>query len=303
MASPSPSSSPRWDSAWDNRNSGFISPSQLQLWKQHQQQQQQQHQAAGSPPVPPQTSQGAPSQSSIFRTMSRHSAKAAQAAPPPPSTQLQPTHSRTTSHFSFFSLKSRPQHNSQASTSSVGTAPHPSPPAGRPDEFGQQSKSSTSSTQPPLAGNGVKPTSPGNGPTSAPLSQAKPTVDNTPLPPPPTSAPERSSTSGSLAPPTSTQPMHPEIRSILGLIIAQGRKIYFSGQLVHHSEREPDGTRSKDDGWHDVWAQLSGTTLSLWDMKEIEEANKQGRQVPPKYINIQDAVSVNASLPSLRLPY
>lgn len=72
---------------------------------------------------------------------------------------------------------------------------------------------------------------------------------------------------------------------------------------MHHSEREPDGTRSKDDGWHDVWAQLSGTTLSLWDMKEIEEANKQGRQVPPKYINIQDAVSVNASLPSLLLPY
>ena len=106
----------------------------------------------------------------------------------------------------------------------------------------------------------------------------------------------RSSTSNSLTSPLPQ--LHPEIRSVIGLILAHGRKIYFSGPVVHHDEREPDGARSKDDGWHDVWAQLSGTTLSLWDMKEIEEASKEGRQVPPKYINIQDAVSQNKFLHS-----
>ena len=89
---------------------------------------------------------------------------------------------------------------------------------------------------------------------------------------------------------------HPEIRSVLGLVLAQGRKIYFAGPLVQHDEREPDGMRSKDDGWRDVWGQLGGTTLSLWDMKEIQEASKQNRQVPPKYVNIQDSVSAKNSV-------
>ncbi|KAF8269192.1 hypothetical protein EI94DRAFT_1699684 [Lactarius quietus] len=41
----------------------------------------------------------------------------------------------------------------------------------------------------------------------------------------------------------------------------------------------------KDEDWPDVWAQLSGT----WDTKEIEEASKQGKEVPPTYINVTDA--------------
>lgn len=62
--------------------------------------------------------------------------------------------------------------------------------------------------------------------------------------------------------------------------------------MVRKVERQPDGHKpAKDDGWRDVWAQLGGTTLSLWDMKEIEEANQQGRQAPPSYVNITDAVS------------
>ena len=36
---------------------------------------------------------------------------------------------------------------------------------------------------------------------------------------------------------------------------------------------------------------MSGTTLSVWDMVEIQEASKQGKQVPPSYINVTDAVS------------
>ena len=67
--------------------------------------------------------------------------------------------------------------------------------------------------------------------------------------------------------------------------------MYFSGPLVKRLERQPDGQRPlKDDGWVDVWAQLGGTTLSIWDMRDVEEANKQGKEVPPAYFNTTDAV-------------
>lgn len=36
---------------------------------------------------------------------------------------------------------------------------------------------------------------------------------------------------------------------------------------------------------------MGGTTFSIWDMQEIEEARQQGTEVPPTYINITDAVS------------
>jgi CCR4-NOT transcriptional complex subunit CAF120 len=89
--------------------------------------------------------------------------------------------------------------------------------------------------------------------------------------------------------------IHPEIRSVVQLTLAHARKVYFSGPLVRRVERQPDGARPhKDDGWIDVWAQLGGTTLSIWDMKSIAEASKEGKEVPPTYINIQDAVSANA---------
>ena len=92
--------------------------------------------------------------------------------------------------------------------------------------------------------------------------------------------------------PTST-PLHPEIRSLVQLTVAHAHKIYFSGPLVRRLERQPDGQKpSKDDGWIEVWAQLGGTTLSIWDMKEIQEASKQGKEVPPSYVNVQDAVCI-----------
>lgn len=85
-------------------------------------------------------------------------------------------------------------------------------------------------------------------------------------------------------------PLHPEIRSVVQLTIAHAHKIYFSGPLVRRFERQPDGHKpTKDEGWTEVWAQLGGTTLSVWDMKEIQEASKQGREVPPSYINVTDA--------------
>ncbi|KAG8872489.1 hypothetical protein FRB97_007573 [Tulasnella sp. 331] len=100
------------------------------------------------------------------------------------------------------------------------------------------------------------------------------------------------------APPAQPPPLHPELRSFVSLSFAHVHKIYFSGRLVRKIERLPDGSRPKDkDDWADVWGQLGGTTLSIWDMKEIEEANKQGREVPPSYVNVTDAfVSVLGSI-------
>jgi len=98
---------------------------------------------------------------------------------------------------------------------------------------------------------------------------------------------------GSQSPASAPNPLHPEIRSVVQLTFAHAHKIYFSGSLVRRLERQPDGQRPlKDEGWIEVWAQLGGTTLSIWDTKEIQEASKQGKEVPPSYINVTDAVCI-----------
>lgn len=91
--------------------------------------------------------------------------------------------------------------------------------------------------------------------------------------------------------------LHPEIRSVVSLTILHAQKIYYSGPLIRRIERQPDGHKPvKDDGWTEVWAQLGGTTLSIWDMAEIQEANRQGKEVPPTYVNVTDAVRIAFSL-------
>jgi CCR4-NOT transcriptional complex subunit CAF120 len=95
--------------------------------------------------------------------------------------------------------------------------------------------------------------------------------------------------------PAQSQPvqLHPEIHSLVTLTHAHAHKVYMSGRLIRRYERLPDGHHPiKDEGWQDVWAQLGGTTLSIWDMKEVNEARKQGREVPPTNINVTDAVSL-----------
>lgn len=87
--------------------------------------------------------------------------------------------------------------------------------------------------------------------------------------------------------------IHPEIQQVVGLTLAHSGKVYCSGPLVRRIERNPDGTISKDAKWVDVWAQLGGTTLSVWDMEAIKKASEEGREEPPTYINVTDSVSVN----------
>ncbi|KAG6898735.1 hypothetical protein C0993_004785 [Termitomyces sp. T159_Od127] len=79
-------------------------------------------------------------------------------------------------------------------------------------------------------------------------------------------------------------PLHLEIRSAVQLFTAHAHKIYYSGPLVRRIER-----RTADEVWFEVWAQLGGTTLSIWDMAKIEEASKQGKEVHPTYVNTTDA--------------
>jgi len=100
-------------------------------------------------------------------------------------------------------------------------------------------------------------------------------------------------THSNLHPPDMQQPLHPEILSIVELNSAHGRKPYYSGRLIRRVERQADGQRpANDEGWTDVWAQLNGITLSTWDMRQIEEARKQGTEAPPTYINVTDAVRI-----------
>lgn len=107
----------------------------------------------------------------------------------------------------------------------------------------------------PVAGQGHAPASPPAGQNPQQQHTRTRTLSNTP-------------SSNGAQTQTQPAPLHPEIRSIVQLTIAHAHKIYFSGPLVRRIERQPDGHRpSKDDGWTNVWAQLGGTTLSIWDMK------------------------------------
>lgn len=97
---------------------------------------------------------------------------------------------------------------------------------------------------------------------------------------------------------TSASQLHPEIRSLVQLNVAHAYKIYYSGPLLRRVDRLPDGQKAtKDESWTDVWAQLGGTTLSIWDMKQVQEASKEGREVPPTYINMTDAVCISVRSP------
>jgi len=73
---------------------------------------------------------------------------------------------------------------------------------------------------------------------------------------------------------------------------AHAHKVYYSGPLFRRIARLPGGSKPKtDEGWTEIWAQLSGTILSTLNLKDCQEVSKQGEEVPPSYINITEAVS------------
>ena len=232
---------------WDNRNRGFVPPSQLQRLRQS---------------------------SPLTREFSSERPRSMTLDPLSPSTStLRPsqpptiTHSRSASLFGFLRSNDNPPSTMPSRTAEPGLQRQLTS-----DEHGRVS---LEPRQPPV-----------------------------PAPAPSSSALERSP-SVPTAGMTQTTQLHPEIRSVVNLTLAHAHKVYMSGPLVRRIERLPDGHHpTKDEGWRDVWAQLGGTTLSVWDMKEIDEASKQGKEVPPTYINVTDAVSpffltlILASLPA-----
>lgn len=245
---------------WDSRNRGFISPAALQQLRQ------------ASPgrnvdvhdlPARPANGTSAPPQAQDIANDD-----SSQPRTMPPSSN---THARTSSFFSFRSKPHQEPHQDSSPTATPSARPPSNPNHSPPADFGGPA---------PQMGQ-----SKSLGPTRSPSDHLDPLQ--------PTTA-RRASLAGGQT------PLHPEIRSVVQLTLAHARKVYFSGPLVKRLERQPDGQRPlKDEGWIDVWAQLGGTTLSIWDMREVEEANKQGREVPPTYFNTTDAVRFSIILTSL----
>jgi CCR4-NOT transcriptional complex subunit CAF120 len=265
MAAPQPvvnSSSPQWD----NRNRAFIPPTELrQQSPSHDLSTQQAHVANIN------MASIAPSQPSFQPSVQP------QARPRPQNSVTGTTHART----SFFSFRKSPN-SSQATENKLGSSAETrsatlaggSRPSSVVNEFGattrpsQYDAQSIASKQPPAPDSASQLASPNEGQQQ----QQRPPR----------------------AQPPQTAPLHPEIRSVVQLTLAHARKVYYSGPLVRRLERQPDGSRPvKDEGWTDVWAQLGGTILSIWDMKMIADASKEGKEVPPTYINVQDAVRIS----------
>jgi hypothetical protein len=88
--------------------------------------------------------------------------------------------------------------------------------------------------------------------------------------------------------PTDETSLHPEIPSIGSLATAHAQKIYFSGRLAHKVESVTfDSYLREDESYHDVWAQLSGTTLSI---EKVNTFGRQDEKVPPTYVDVTDVV-------------
>lgn len=199
------------------------------------------------------------------------------------------THTRSSSFFSFRNKHSSDNQKGHQRTTSMGDGEH----AGIPQHASLQFNSMQGRGSGQQATTSPQYTPPQQQQSPQQQQQTTRTAGTSPLARSPST---QGNTQPSMAPQTPTAPaappLHPEIRSVVQLTAAHAHKIYFSGPLIRRVERQPDGQKpAKDEGWCDVWAQLGGTTLSIWDMKQIQEASKVGKEVPPTYVNMTDAVS------------
>lgn len=207
---------------------------------------------------------------------------------------MSPSHSRSLSLFTFF--RSTNSTNAQISAASQNIQPdHASSPQNPQNQepltvpYAQRPQQTSLSPQPYLE------------PFNQAQAQSRPQSQLQSRTASPNTAPDSNPQQTGLtpmqetsrSPPPPSNPIHPEIRSVVQLTVAHARKVYYAGPLVRKVERQADGQKPhKDDGWVEVWAQLGGTTMSIWDMKETQEASKQGTEVPPSYVNITDAVRI-----------
>ncbi|PWN29433.1 hypothetical protein BDZ90DRAFT_277711 [Jaminaea rosea] len=129
-----------------------------------------------------------------------------------------------------------------------------------------------------------------------PLDQADPYGPSQKSPGTPNDRPPSPTGSTSRSIRTSAAPLtfkSPELRSALYLQDAQQRKTYMEGYLSRRDALGADGKplhpNDPKKAWHLCFVQLSGTVLSVWSVSQMEEAAREGREVPPTYINVTDS--------------
>ncbi|KAK9461946.1 uncharacterized protein V1516DRAFT_623028, partial [Lipomyces oligophaga] len=91
----------------------------------------------------------------------------------------------------------------------------------------------------------------------------------------------------------------PELAAVISLINAHQSRCYYEGSFVFLRDLDSDGKQASRRQWQDVFGQLVGTVLSIWDKAELDAAAGATSAVKPTYINISDAsFRVIDSIPS-----
>jgi CCR4-NOT transcriptional complex subunit CAF120 len=79
-----------------------------------------------------------------------------------------------------------------------------------------------------------------------------------------------------------------ELQPTFTFLNNHGSKLYQEGYFLKLDDQNAQGRANSDRTWHECFAQLVGTVLSLWDAAELDAAGEDG-EVLPKFINITDA--------------
>ncbi|KAK9467160.1 hypothetical protein V1512DRAFT_262090 [Lipomyces arxii] len=96
--------------------------------------------------------------------------------------------------------------------------------------------------------------------------------------------------------PLDPKQISPELESIINLVNAQQARCYYEGKFVFLKDLDNDGKPPSDRQWREVYGQLVGTVLSIWDLQALERASENSvvsgntrAMVKPTYINVADA--------------
>ncbi|KEI42698.1 uncharacterized protein L969DRAFT_608006 [Mixia osmundae IAM 14324] len=79
--------------------------------------------------------------------------------------------------------------------------------------------------------------------------------------------------------------------------LLSSRKFYTEGYVWKRDESRPDGSidaAASGSAWDRFFMQLTGSELSLWNVRDMEEAARNNTTIPPVYIKITDAFVVLA---------
>lgn len=89
----------------------------------------------------------------------------------------------------------------------------------------------------------------------------------------------------------------PELQRIFTYLNSHSNKLYQEGYFLKLHDLDGRGRPSPDRNWTEVFAQLVGTVLSVWDAQKLDDAGTDG-EVVPSFINLADAsIKMIESLP------